>query len=113
MRSMPDTWEIVALHSNPGPEHTFVDPVSGTLTGIIDFGDAYFSHPVHDLRRFRAPEDRESVLLGYFEDSPASEEFMGVWRVACAMADIAAIALSPAYRDAAAAELDQILAERG
>ena len=111
MACMPDTWEIVALHSNPGPEHTFVDPASGKLTGIIDFGDAYFSHPTHDLRRFRAPEDRAELLSGYFEDAPASEEFMGVWRVACAIADIVAVALSPEFRDAAAAELDRLLAE--
>jgi hygromycin-B 7''-O-kinase len=113
MGSMPDTWEIVALHSNPGPEHTFVDPINGQLTGIIDFGDAYFSHPVHDLRRFRAPADREAVLAGYFEDSDPSEEFMAVWKVGCAIADVAAIGFSPEYRDAAAAELDRILAKSG
>jgi aminoglycoside phosphotransferase (APT) family kinase protein len=113
MICLPDTWEIVALHSNPGPEHTFVDPISGKLTGIIDFGDAYFSHPTHDLRRFRAPEDRAAILTGYREDSPSSEEFMAVWRVACAIADIVAIALSTEHRVAAAVELDQILAESG
>ena len=52
--TLPDVKELVALHSNPGPEHTFVDPATGRLTGIIDFGDAYFSHPVNDLRRYRA-----------------------------------------------------------
>ena len=113
MACFPDTWEIVALHSNPGPEHTFVDPVSGKLTGIIDFGDAYFSHPTHDLRRFRAPEDRVAVLSGYFEESPASDEFMAAWNVACAIADMVAIALSPEYRAAATTELDRILAESG
>lgn len=113
MANFPDTWEIVALHSNPGPEHTFVDPINGQLTGIIDFGDAYFSHPVHDLRRFRAPVDREAVLAAYFENSNPSKEFMAVWKVGCAIADVAAIALSPEYRDAAAAELDRILAESG
>ena len=111
MAALPDTWEIVALHSNPGPEHAFVDPISGQLTGIIDFGDAYFSHPVNDLRRFRSPEDRAAILTGYLEDSPGSGKFMAVWRVACAIADIIAIALSTEYSDAAAAELDAILAE--
>jgi hygromycin-B 7''-O-kinase len=112
MAGFPDTWEIIALHSNPGPEHTFVDPTSGKLSGIIDFGDAYFSHPVHDLRRFRAPADREAVLAGYFQDSPASEEFLAIWKVGCAIADVAAIGFSPEYRDAAAAELDRILATK-
>ena len=55
MATLPDVKDMVALHSNPGPEHTFVDPANGNLTGIIDFGDAYISHPVNDLRRYRAP----------------------------------------------------------
>ena len=109
MRQLPDTWEIVALHSNPGPEHVFVDSDTGLLQGVIDFGDAYFNHPTHDLRRFRAPEDRAEVFAGYFEDSSPSGEFLEVWRVACALADVAAIALCPECRESAAAELDRIL----
>ena len=109
MRQLPDTWELVALHSNPGPEHVFVDPEDGQLQGVIDFGDAYFNHPVHDLRRFRAPEDRAEVFAGYFEDSSPSREFLAVWNVACALADVAAMALCPQCRDSAAAELDRIL----
>lgn len=35
MGSLPDVKTIVALHSNPGPEHTFVDSNTGRLTGII------------------------------------------------------------------------------
>ena len=113
MRQLPDTWEIVALHSNPGPEHVFVDPDTGQLQGVIDFGDAYFNHPVHDLRRFRAPEDRAEVFAGYFENSSPSSEFLAVWDVACALADVAAIALCPEYRDSAAGELDRILGQAG
>ncbi len=113
MAALPDTKEIAALHSNPGPEHTFVDPETGNLTGIIDFGDAYFSHPVNDLRRYRAPEDRKAVLAGYLESGPVSEDFMAVWRVGCAIADMAAMAFSPEHQAAAAAELNQILAAVG
>lgn len=113
MKTLPDVKEIVALHSNPGPEHTFVDPATGRLTGIIDFGDAYFSHPVNDLRRYRAPEDRAAVLAGYLECGPVSEALMAMWRVACAITDITAIAHSPELQTAAAAELDQILSEVG
>lgn len=36
---------------------------------------------------------------------------MPVWKAGCAIADIVAIALSPEYREAAAAELDRILDE--
>jgi hygromycin-B 7''-O-kinase len=42
---LPSNTDPVALHYNPGPEHVFVDPSAGQLTGIIDFGDAYRSHP--------------------------------------------------------------------
>lgn len=115
MATLPDVEvkEIVALHSNPGPEHTFVDPASGKLTGIIDFGDAYFSHPVTDLRRYRAPEDRRLVLAGYLESGPVSDDFMAVWHVGCAIADIVALASSPEHQSAAGAELDLILKEIG
>jgi len=113
MATLPNEKNIVALHSNPGPEHTFVDPETGQLTGIIDFGDAYFSHPVNDLRRYRAPDDRAAVLAGYLECGPVSDEFMATWRVACAISDITAFAYSPELQTAASAELDQILSEIG
>ncbi len=109
--AMPDTRRIVALHSNPGPEHTFVDPGSGELIGIIDFGDAYFSHPANDLRRYLSPKDRTAVLSGYREAASLNAEFMAVWRVACAIADITAMIRFPELRSDAAAELDIILAE--
>lgn len=109
MRTLPDVKTIVALHSNPGPEHTFVDPTTGNLTGIIDFGDAYFSHPVNDLRRYRAPADRQAVLEGYLESGTVNEEFMAAWRVACGIADMVAIVYSPETQAAAKQELDQLL----
>jgi aminoglycoside phosphotransferase (APT) family kinase protein len=111
MRTLPDRRTIVALHSNPGPEHTFVDPVSGKLTGIIDFGDAYFSHPVFDLRRYRAPADRRAVLEGYLAAGPLGDDFMAAWRVACGATDLALIASASEFSAAAAAELDQLLQE--
>lgn len=113
MRILPDVKTIVALHSNPGPEHTFVDPASGKLTGVIDFGDAYFSHPVNDLRRYRSPADRRAVLEGYLESGPVDEEFMAIWRVACGIADMVAIAYSPEYKSAAMEELDNLLKDIG
>ncbi len=113
MRSLPDVKTLVALHSNPGPEHTFVDPATGNLTGIIDFGDAYFSHPVNNLRRFRAPADRQAVLEGYLEAGPVSDDFIAVWRVGCAIADMVAMAYSPEQKSAAAEELEKLLEEVG
>lgn len=113
MATLPDVKDMVALHSNPGPEHTFVDPANGKLTGIIDFGDAYISHPVNDLRRYRAPEDRRAVVATYLECGPVSDNFMAVWWVGCAITDIVAIAFSPEHQPAATAELNQILEEIG
>ena len=111
MCTLPDVTDIVALHSDPGPEHVFVDPASCKLMGVIDFGDAYFSHPVNDLRRFRAPADRRAVMEGYLESGAVSDDFMATWRVACGIADMVAVIYSPEYKSAALEELDQLLKE--
>ena len=79
MHTLPDTWDIVGLHSNPGPEHVFVDTEAGSLVGIIDFGDAYFSHPANDLRRWLSPDDRSALLSGYRENAPLDETFDAIW----------------------------------
>ncbi len=99
----------VALHSNPAPEHTFVDPATGRYTGTIDFGDAYISHPALDLRRWPDSADREALFAGYVADSAVDEEFVAVWRVAQALADLTAIAASPGHRAAASAHLGGLL----
>src|SRR5258705_413921 len=36
LAALPETDECMALHSNPGPSHTFVDRASGRFTGLID-----------------------------------------------------------------------------
>lgn len=111
MSALPDVDMWVVLHSNPGPEHVFVFPETMQLSGIIDFGDAYFSHPVHDLRRFRSPEDRKAVFAGYIAEAPVSENFIQTWRVAQAVTDMIAIVRNPDYCEAAKEDLDQILKE--
>lgn len=111
MAALPDVEIWSALHSNPGPEHVFVDPNTGRLTGIIDFGDAYFSHPVHDLRRFRAPADRDSVFSGYTDGAPLNENFLLTWKVAQVVTDMIAIVRDPEYCEAAEVELSEILKE--
>jgi hypothetical protein len=109
LAALPETGSFVALHSNPGPEHTFVDPVARTYTGTIDFGDAYISHPALDLRRWKDPADREALFAGYLAAGPVDEVFMRVWRVTQVWADMAAIATSPMYRDAAHAHLQRMV----
>lgn len=109
MRALPDVDAIAALHSNPGAEHAFVDPHSGRLTGLIDFGDAYFSHPVHDLRRFRSPADRAAVWEGYVADAPVSRNFEQTWRVACVLAAMTAVVNDPHCRSDALDELSKFI----
>jgi Ser/Thr protein kinase RdoA (MazF antagonist) len=69
-----------ALHSNPYREHVFVDPASGTFSGLIDFGDAYVSHPAFDLRRWHRPAERAALLAGYTAAGPLSAGFQAVHR---------------------------------
>jgi hygromycin-B 7''-O-kinase len=106
---LPPTTTFVALHSNPGAEHTFIDPVMRTYTGVIDFGDAYISHPALDLRRWKEPSDREALLAGYLAAGLVDGAFMTVWRVTQVWADMAAIAAAPEHRDAAHDHLRRML----
>ncbi len=72
--------ELVPLHTNPGPEHVFVDPSTLKFEGIIDFADAYISHPAFDMRRWSAPADRAAVLEGYCSEEKVSDAFLSTWR---------------------------------
>jgi aminoglycoside phosphotransferase (APT) family kinase protein len=77
---VPEDTSPVALHSNPGPEHAFVDAQTGAFTGLIDFGDAYRSHPALDLRPWTDPADGEALLAGYRSAGPLPDGFEDVWR---------------------------------
>jgi aminoglycoside phosphotransferase (APT) family kinase protein len=81
LAALPHTRERVALHSNPYLEHVFVDPHTGAYAGLIDFGDAYISHPACDLRRWTRPADRAALLEGYTRDGPVTDGFLGTWWV--------------------------------
>jgi aminoglycoside phosphotransferase (APT) family kinase protein len=70
----------VPLHSNPGPEHVFVDPDTLRLSGVIDFGDAYLSHPALDFRRWAHPRDRAALMHGYTRTRQLSDSFHSNWR---------------------------------
>lgn len=75
LAATPADTEPVALHSNPGPEHTFVNSGTATFTGLIDFGDAYRSHPALDLRPWTDPADADALLAGYSSAGPLPEGF--------------------------------------
>jgi aminoglycoside phosphotransferase (APT) family kinase protein len=58
----------------------FVDPDTLRFTGVIDFGDAYLSHPALDFRRWAQPSDRTALMQGYARDRQLSESFAANWR---------------------------------
>lgn len=81
LAALPPSRERVALHSNPYLEHVFVHPETGAYSGLIDFGDAFISHPACDLRRWTRQDDRDALLEGYTVDGPVSDAFLATWRV--------------------------------
>jgi hygromycin-B 7''-O-kinase len=94
----------VLLHSNPGQTHVFVDE-TGSFTGVIDFGDAYVSHPALDLRSWPDPADRVLLRDAYVDGRPVSAEFDAVWTVAMIYADMATIVRRLEYADRAERDL--------
>ncbi|KPV43024.1 phosphotransferase family protein [Alicyclobacillus ferrooxydans] len=109
LAALPESNERVALHSNPGPTHTFVNPSTGIFTGLIDFGDAYVSHPAWDLWRWNLPEDREAVLSGYTEEKAVDTGFIGTWKVVMVISDMMAIAYQMKSRAESEADLKDLL----
>jgi aminoglycoside phosphotransferase (APT) family kinase protein len=97
--------QLVALHSNPGPEHVFINPDTFELLGLIDFGDAFISHPGFDWR-WPAEVDRTSMLDGYGAED-LGDEFMSQWRACLILSDLTAVATRPSRREAALASLGE------
>lgn len=85
---VPESTPPVALHSSPGPEHAFVDPATGSFVGLIDFGDAYRSHPALDLRPWTEPADGEALLGGYSSVGPLPDGFEDVWRTGLVIVEL-------------------------
>jgi aminoglycoside phosphotransferase (APT) family kinase protein len=108
---LPPGTQRVVLHSNPWDEHTFVDPASQKYSGLIDFGDAYISHPALDLRRWRTREERAALLEGYTRQQPVDEAFLRTGLVAQVAGDLAAIAQQPTLGSVAQADLARLLPE--
>lgn len=97
LAALPATIDLVALHSNPGPEHVFVDPETLRFTGLIDFGDAYIGPPAFDWR-WPDPEDRLAVLKGYEQEAPLSKDLLAAWRSTMTLMEMAALASRPERR---------------
>jgi aminoglycoside phosphotransferase len=97
LAALPASVDLVALHSNPGPVHTFVQPETLAFVGLIDFGDAYISHPALDWR-WPTHTDRVALLHGYGADTPATDAFLAAWPAVLALSDMAMLATRPQTR---------------
>jgi aminoglycoside phosphotransferase len=64
---------IVPCHANPSATHTFVKS-NNRFSGLIDFGDAYISHPGFDIRRW-ALNDRKPLIEGYMSSGKTDGRF--------------------------------------
>jgi hygromycin-B 7''-O-kinase len=109
LASLPSDTQPVVLHSNPGPEHAFVDPVTGTFTGLIDFGDAYRSHPALDLRPWSDPADAASLLAGYSSLGPLPEGFRRVRDIGLVIMELARVARGRKGAREAAESIERLL----
>ena len=107
LSGLPTTVDLVALHSNPGPEHVFVQPETLEFVGIIDFGDSYISHPALDWR-WPNHQDRLTILQGYGDETSVSEEFMRAWRSVLVLNDMATVATRPSSRPEALGRLREL-----
>ncbi len=106
---IPGSTTPVALHSNPGPEHSFVDPASGAFVGLIDFGDAYRSHPALDLRPWTDAADGEALLAGYRASGPLPGGFEDVWRTGLVIVELARASRGLRSPEELSASLDRLL----
>lgn len=76
---VPENLKLVALHSNPYKEHVFVSN-DKSYSGMIDFGDAYISHSVNDMRRWSL-EERGYLFNGYTSIGIDSDGFLQMWDI--------------------------------
>jgi hygromycin-B 7''-O-kinase len=97
LATLPATVDLVALHSNPGPVHTFVRPDTLAFVGLIDFGDAYISHPALDWR-WPTHADRMALLHGYGDEAPVTDAFLAAWHAGLVLSDLAMLATRPETR---------------
>jgi hygromycin-B 7''-O-kinase len=99
----------VALHSNPGPEHTFAHADNGRFSGLIDFGDAYRSHPALDLCPWDDETDAHNLLAGYRSAGPLPESFEHVHRTGLVIMALTRAARGTRNSDDTIAAVQQLL----
>lgn len=102
-RHVPEAVAVTGVDESGGEARTY------TISGLIDFGDAFISHPALDMRRRAGPQDREAILSGYTSEGPVSDAFMGTWRVVQALSDLIDIAAYPERAAAAVQDLKDVI----
>ena len=107
LATLPAAVDLVALHSNPGPVHTFVRPDTLAFVGLIDFGDAYISHPALDWR-WPTHADRVALLHGYCDEAPVTDAFLAAWHAGLVLSDLAMLATRPETRPQALERLHDV-----
>jgi aminoglycoside phosphotransferase (APT) family kinase protein len=105
LAAVPGRLATAVLHSNPSPTHVFIEPGTGRLSGVIDFGDAYASHPALDLHRWPDPADRIMLHDAYLDAAADTAEFDRMWSIAMIYTDLAVIAAGSPLTEVAAADL--------
>ena len=73
----PDPTITALCHNDLGTEHLLVDPATGTITGIIDWGDAAITDPAYDLAlilRDLGADVLRTVLDAYDDSYDAGED---------------------------------------
>jgi aminoglycoside phosphotransferase (APT) family kinase protein len=108
LAALPASVDLVALHSNPGPVHTFIQPDTFEFVGLIDFGDAYIGHPALDWR-WPTHADHLAMLQGYGDDAPVTDAFIAAWRSGLVLSDMAALATRPDRRPEALERLRDLV----
>lgn len=109
MAMLPEMNLFTALHSNPASEHVFADERQGVLTGIIDFGDSYVAHPIHDLFRWIDPLDRSALFAGYVAEKDVYDAWKAAWSTASILADMRFVTRYPEAADAGYAEIEALI----
>jgi len=74
LQNIKDTGVFTGLHVNPYICHVFVDETTHQYSGLIDFGDAFISHPVFDMWYWKV-ESRKTLLKAYTSEKPVSQAF--------------------------------------
>lgn len=79
-----DRAPAAVLHADLGDQEAFVDPATGTVTAIVDWGSALVGDPLYDIARFvgggPADDPRPDLLLpklhsGYFRRNSYDPEY--------------------------------------